>query len=328
MRKPFFLSIFIVFSLFELSSQGLQNPHIKMSVGIYVKYINLDESNGKFYADMYWWLKIPSGNNSDSTYLESISKIEFVNTQNIISNEIDERKFITSDSIKYFYKTGTIKAVFNYQPDFRKYPVDIQDLSIIIESPLLTDDSLVLLVDGKDDYQQDFIDQHVVINGFKLEHSFKNSVRSFYKTDFGDIKTGNASYSRYIFTLQIKRNYISFIYKILIPNFLLLIIAYLVFFIPSKELEVAVGCTVTSLLASIALQLTIDNNMPKIGYTTNADKLFYLFYFLIASALVQTVVSYTMAKRGFFKTERRLEMLGRIIYPIILVFGIFIILRH
>lgn len=135
---------------------------------------------------------------------------------------------------------------------------------------------------------------------------------------------GKAQYSRLTYGIVVKRSYLSFILKILIPNILLLVIAYLVFFIPSRELEVAVGCTVTSLLSSIALKLTIDSGLPKVGYTTYADQMFYLFYFLITSALVQTVFTYNLSKKGNIELENKLERMGRILYPVLLILGLFL----
>ncbi|HKR07458.1 MAG TPA: hypothetical protein VJY62_22680, partial [Bacteroidia bacterium] len=105
-------------------------------------------------------------------------------------------------------------------------------------------------------------------------------------------------------------------------NFLLLITSYLVFFIPARQLEVAVGLTVTSLLASIALQLTFQNALPEVGYLTKADKMSYLFYSLITFALVQTVVTFHLENKYKIELANRLEIMGRIFYPVILVFGL------
>jgi hypothetical protein len=46
---------------------------------------------------------------------------------------------------------------------------------------------------------------------------------------------------------------------------IILALAYLVSFIPARELGVAVGLTVTSVLACIAFQLTVADDLPSIG---------------------------------------------------------------
>jgi hypothetical protein len=56
------------------------------------------------------------------------------------------------------------------------------------------------------------------------------------------------------------------------------VLAYLVFFVPARELEVAVGLTVTSVLACIAFQLTVAGDLPHIGYVVTSDRIFHLCY--------------------------------------------------
>jgi hypothetical protein len=307
----------------------------KGEVGIYLKYINIDEGNASFYADLYWWITIKADSEfirKDSIaafnqYDSSFSQLEFINAIEIKSNEIQESKWIWKNGERYFYKTGNLKSSFNFIPDFRKYPIDNQELPIIIESPLLTADMLELKPEVIVDSSKKFIDKMVEIKGYTIDKVFGKSINNNYSTDFGDKYTGFKHYSRLTYTLDIKRNYLSYFLKIFLPNILLLVIAYLVFFIPAKELEVAVGCTVTSLLASIALKLTIDNNLPNVGYTTYSDELFYLFYFMITGALVQTVITYNFNKAGKHKAEYYLELFGRIFYPITLILGFWLILR-
>jgi hypothetical protein len=289
-------------------------------LGIYVKSITINQRDGIFYADLYWWIKLPRA--LDSTLVNDYSTIEFVNGIEI-SRTVVEKK-ITKD---YYYSTGQYKGEFRFKPDFHKYPIDQQQLPIIIESVSLAENLVRLSPDSAYLPKSGWSGEDVDIHGFRIQKAKWDEESKQYKTNFGDPELDRETkYSRITYEISVERISKSFILKILIPNILLLTITYLVFFIPAKYLEVAVGCTVTSLLASIALQLTTNGSLPEIGYLTNADKLFHLFYFLITFALVQTVITFGLEKQGKRAASLKLEIFGRWIFPIVLAFGLCLIL--
>lgn len=306
--------------LISINSESQIDGHI----GIYVKNLSVYQRDGVFKADLYWWIKLP--NVSNKKLLKEYAKIEFVNGTEIINTIVEER-----DTSNYYYVTGYYKGEFTFDPDYKNYPIDIQNLPIIIESVNLTEDYVHLVPDNNASTKSAFpiaLEKDIVIPGFSIVDADYEKQSKIYESDFGDPDfSSQAKYSRITCLIKIERDSTSFILKILIPNLFLLVITYLVFFIPARNLEVAVGCTVTSLLASIALQLTINSNLPDIGYLTNADKLFHLFYLLITLALVQTVLTFNLEKNGKEVLSQRLEILGRIGFPILLALGLLIILN-
>jgi hypothetical protein len=328
----------IITSLNCLSTQGQttysnsSNVHSprKAEIGLYIKYLTIEEENSTFQSDAYYWITIKkTDNKSLKYYKDSLSVLEYINGVTITEETFESKWIIKEKADTFFYRTGLMRGTFSYNADFRKYPQDIQELGFIIESPLLTTENLKL--EGEEDKNSScnyalYADSTIQIRGRHISSMAVQSETSRYNSDFGDKSIGRKEYSRYKAILYVERENISYLLKILVPNILLLVIAYLVFFIPAKELEVAVGCTVTSLLASIALKWTIDSSIPNVGYTTSTDKMFYLFYFLITLALVQTVITYNLQKIGRDRLEKRLDMVGRFLYPIILAVGLFIIL--
>ncbi len=292
----------------------------KVYIGVYIKNLSVNDRDESYIADIYWWIKfkIPS----DTGLIKEMSKLEFTNSQEIQS-VISEQK--TIGNIRYV--TGQYKGLFKYKANYRDYPVDRQELPIIIESLNLSSDQLILIPDSTA-YAQTLdkksrkasLDPDIEIPQYSIESAKFSRTSKLYNTNFGDPTMDvHLSYSRITYKIIIQRKSMSFILKILIPNIFLLVIAYLVFFIPAIQLDVAVGCTVTSLLASIALQLAISNGLPEVGYLTNADKLFYSFYFLITAALVQTVISFGLEKRGKTKIAKLSDLIGRIVYPVIAI---------
>jgi hypothetical protein len=80
--------------------------------------------------------------------------------------------------------------------------------------------------------------------------------------------------------------------------------------------------SVTSLITAIAFQWTISDDLPEVGYFTKVDKVYYLGYFLIMSAIVQTIYTYNLEQRGEIKLATTLEVLGRVLFPVIFILGL------
>ena len=315
------LLIFIFSSSFTFCQQIIK-------FGIYVKTLKVN-NEGEFYADFYWWLKIPNNNLLDSVQLSQISDFEIVNAKNDLIKTIDLSS-INSNLNKY-YIYGTCKGTFKYKPDFTLYPLDTQKIDIIIENPSLEKEKLIYVNDdssyvgdhnGKIGIEEEFnAPDSKIVGGVINEISNK-----VYYTTFGDPKlTKESTYSRLTYKIKIVRKSGFYFQKILVPCVLLLIISYLVFFIRAKDLEVAVGCTVTSVLACIAIQLVIADDLPAIGYITLADKLFYFFYFMMSYALVQTVFSYNLERNEKKELSNKLEKISRWLFPIVSIIGILLI---
>jgi Neurotransmitter-gated ion-channel transmembrane region. len=165
------------------------------------------------------------------------------------------------------------------------------------------------------------------IGGVTVERAPRAFTRQDYLTNFGDPSSQHAasSFARVTFTIETTRASGPYLIKILIPLLIILALAYLVFFVPARDLDVAVGLTVTSVLASIAFQLTVADDLPSIGYIVTSDQIFYLCYFLIMAAMVETVYTHHLEKRGREQVAARVELWARFLFPALLVVGFFAI---
>jgi hypothetical protein len=75
---------------------------------------------------------------------------------------------------------------------------------------------------------------------------------------------------------------------------------------------------VTAMSAAIAFQWTISNDLPKVGYLTAVDNIFYLNYLLIMVSMIQSVWTYHLDKKGNTNLSVRFEGIGRFLIPFIL----------
>ena len=112
--------------------------------------------------------------------------------------------------------------------------------------------------------------------------------------------------------------------KIAFPLFIVLFLAYLVFFIPDYEIGTSSSLTVTSLLAAIAFQWTMNDSLPRVSYLTVIDKIFYIVYLFVFYAMTQTIVTFNLSKGtdGQKAFSERLEAWSRVLYPITFVVSV------
>jgi hypothetical protein len=313
--------LFIVVLSFLFSDHCLAVEQTKVEFGLYMRELTIDCKNQCFTADFYWWEKFKAP--SDSAYLEEIKTPEFLHSQMIESDSI---QVLTFGNIVYIQ--GRYKGTFSFNANYRDYPMDWQSLPLKIENVSLPLANAVLIADTSSYFTDKYTQTHLALDTFIrvpdydiMQTKYPSLIKTYY-TNFGNpsVDEKKIAYSRLVYTVTIKRQSQSFILKILIPNILLLIIAYMVFFLPADRIDIAVGSTVTCMLASIALQFTINSALPDIGYLTRADKLFYLFYLLITYSFVHSVVASRLELKG--KETMKRKQLGRILFPLLAIGGI------
>ena len=258
-----------------------------------------------------------------------MKSIEFINGD--VDSEVIEERI---DSVnKYYFVNGICKATFPYKSDFKQFPFDKQILNIAIENTSTNFDNMVYVPDNQNLFINKLSDKNIdILNGGQFSISkldFQSSVYT-YQTNFGDpaIK-GFDKYSRLNFSIAISHNSFDVLQKIALPLLVVLILAYLVFFIPDYEIGTASALTVTALLAGIAFQWTINDSLPKVSYIMLIDKLFYLVYFFIFYAMTQTVVTFNMSK-GSEKSKilsEKLEWHSRYLFPICFIIGFLVLIN-
>lgn len=249
-----------------------------------------------FEADVYWWLRYPEPANPEQSRL--IEAVEFLNADPDSGAKKElECKVIDTPEGRCRYSHYRTKAVFHFSPDFRRYPFDRQRMPLVLEHETLDTGALVF-VDDVSSYGRGGRPEHLwglgeslTLPEFVLVGAGRSITSHRHETDFGDLSMPSNTFvcSRFTMTVEVARDYMPYLIKIMIPLAICLILPYLVFYIPSANLEVAPGLTVTSLLACVAIQLTVVPGLPNVGYIVVSDKMFSLGYLLAMLAMAHTV---------------------------------------
>ena len=122
------------------------------------------------------------------------------------------------------------------------------------------------------------------------------------------------------FEIEVERNYLYFLTKILIPIFIIIGLTYSVMWINTKELESRLTVSVVCFLALITYTFIIDKDLPKLSYLTIMDYIILISYIFAAIPTIQSI--YASRHRVYEKAliiDRRSRILLPVSYFIVII---------
>jgi hypothetical protein len=265
----------------------------KLVIGLHITDCNnIDLRSGAFNAEFYYWLRYSVDAGDDKT----IERLDFVNGRLDLQEE-QERKRI-GDEIYVVFK---VKGTFRFDPNLRTYPFDSQKLPIKIEHSVYDRDATVF-VDDIRSYargghpKESCLCEALRIPEYKVTTVSRNISDVVYNTDFGDYSapTADSTYSRFAVSLTIERIYWPYLFKILLPLWVIWLMGYLMFLLPPKEIQGAIAISMSALLSCIAFEVTISQSLPPVGYLITCDKFFIVAYVLLSMNLAASLLAYRL----------------------------------
>ena len=171
--------------------------------------------------------------------------------------------------------------------DYREFPFDAHSLSVSF-SPIIFDDSEIVFealpgVKGAND-------------AFSLEGWAVDPPSISITTEpYPGRREGQES--RITITMQARRETGYWIYKLVIPLILIVLMSGSVFFLPPESNRSQIAVAVTTMLTLIAYQFALANDLPRVSYLTRADHLILGSSILVFGALIKaTAVAVLLAR--------------------------------
>jgi len=229
--------------------------------------------------------------------LESVNFNEYRYDADVREGLKNKEKLVSSVfDLTYNKKSGNLrslrteKGIFFIRQDFdfRKFPFDTQKLIITIESGTGSlsnhygGDSLVTFLTPEkgpfinlEKYKKKNYLKDWTIKEVKIKSREKIDNNYYYKETDSLI-----NYSENVLDVEIiiKRNVRHYTYKIMLPVFLILCIAWYVLWIPTRKYETRLNTSIIALLALIAYNFVFQDDIPKLNYLTNLDRYILLSY--------------------------------------------------
>jgi hypothetical protein len=163
---------------------------------------------------------------------------------------------------------------FNMDFNYKSFPFDKQKIVIRLINGYDMSDGLLTL----SDYSKknlNFFQKNNKINGWKIVDS---------KIAYNHIQEPNYIYpsSTVDLELYIERESGYYLYKVILPIIIILVVCWSSIWILPKELEAKLTITIVCLLSLIAYNFVIDGELPKLEYLTIIDWIVLVSYFYAA----------------------------------------------
>ncbi len=285
---------------------------------------------------------------------KTICNLEQINFENLIYSPIEETAFlqqfdIDDDKVKTFYEQSysskldktyslaSYEGVAKIKSDFdlRKFPFDSQILKIEILSPYSID------MNEEGNWNRPYIsiinakkNVYYNLNNYKQKNYLKEwTISKVEVINELDLSEGASPYDsekivtytddKIVLKLIVDRNTNYFIFKIIIPVFLILAIAWSVMWIPPNQVESRLTTSIVSLLALIAYNFVFNEDLPKLSYLTSLDRYILLSYLFCAIPTFLTIYFSRLTKKDYYialSVNKKSRLLGIIIYGITTAF--------
>ena len=131
----------------------------------------------------------------------------------------------------------------------------------------------------------------------------------------------------YVVMIELERKAGYYIFKVIFPILLILLICWSVVWVDPKELESRLTITIVCLLSLIAYNFVIDSELPKLEYLTVLDWIILISYVYATIPNLLSVVSFRLLKTNLplgNKIERLSKRYGLASYISMIFFIIFL----
>lgn len=234
--------------------------------------------------------------------------LTFANEEGSRGTEDQQLILLADGTLQYQEK---LDVVLEANFDLERFPFDEQVLEIEIESFAWDAEYLVL---HKEDERIGFSD------GFDLPEWRIERV----ETALEAVKEvrDRAPFSELLIEVHVSRQSGYYIWKVLIPLFLLVAVSWAVFWMPIEVVADRMSLSMTGLLTIVAYQFVISGGLPKVSYFTFMDSLLMVSFLLMILAIAENMTAHALHARGRTDLARKLDHACRWGFPLVLVLSI------
>lgn len=125
--------------------------------------------------------------------------------------------------------------------------------------------------------------------------------------------------SGFAFDFIAKRDQWHYIWKVILPLLLIVIMSWSVFWIDPANAGTQIAVATTSMLTLIAYRFAIDTQVPKVPYMTRLDQFIVVGTVLVFCSLIQVVITARLDQLGRKALAKRVDHISRVAFPIAFV---------
>ena len=226
--------------------------------------------------------------------------------------------FINEDYLSILYKS---KGEYNFKTDFKlhSFPFDRQKIKVFAyQSRYSLGEYQASVSDWTKRRLISFANKENAIQGWNIvNHSANYKV---YKDPNSQFYNDGVEL---VLTIERKSSY--YIFKVILPIVLILMVCWSAVWIDPKEIESRLTITIVCLLSLIAYNFVIDSDMPKLEYLTIMDYIILISYVYAAIPNFLSIYSFQLIKKNkplaekYEAIEKRYGLLSYILIIFIIV---------
>lgn len=312
-------SFFIIASLFSFST--LLTAKEEVTVGVYVNDIQtLDLKTHSYVVDAYLWFR---WKNPD---IDPASSFEFINSTESWGHTKtnDFEKPIKLPNGEY-YQVVRVQGKFSKKLPLYDYPFDKQKLGIEFEDTTIEAKEFSYVLDKN----PITVNPELQIPGFQIGKASINASTRSYPTNFGDLRDrATDSFSRIQVDIPIERSVLAYTLKLIFPIFCVIFCALLIFFLHPSRVDARVGIGITALLTIVALQMTLNEDLPEIDYLVLMDKVYLAGYLFVIACLALVIRTARLHDRELCDRAVRIDRRSVLILAPLYVLALVLILAR
>jgi len=303
----------------------------QVSVGIWIADItSIDSAQQSFTAEIAVVLRwkdprlAHTGNGVVRYPLEQVwhPRIAVVNETNSVSRKFPDLVEVEPDG-RVTYRQRYAGA-FSQPLRLRSFPFDRQTFRLQFVAVRYRANEVQFVPD------QDWID-----NGLKQAGGIATSIalpdwtiESWNTKSLSYALAPGFEYSGYAFEFTASRNAQHYVWKVILPLVLIVIMSWAVFWIDPVTSNSQISIAVTSMLTLIAYRFAIDNQLPRLPYTTNLDAFILMSTVLVFFSFIEVLVTTILENQKRNRLAITIDRSCRVIFPVIFLLASMSIFVH
>jgi hypothetical protein len=205
------------------------------------------------------------------------------------------------------YQVYRIEGQFTHPFSLQAYPFDEQVLPVEIEEAKLPATSLLYVADEAASGS----DKALHIPGWTIAQTSSAASIAKFDTNFGDPRAGvRDQYANFRIAVRVERPTRGLLVKTIVPLAIVILVTFVVFFIPATSLDARFALTVTALLSAVALHFTMQTDLPEVTYLVLLDKVYILSYVVILLATFSSIASFRLVEGDRQRLAKRVDMVS------------------
>jgi hypothetical protein len=227
--------------------------------------------------------------------------LEFVKARDV-KKESDEELLVSPDGTAVYVQHMWV--TLSTDLDLTNFPFDEHVLRINLESFTHGSDELRFAISDASISAAEFS----VVEGWRLV-GIKGSVQEHH------YPAENETYSRFVAEVRVRRESPYYLWKIVLPLVLIMVMSWSVFWLDPGEIEAQMGVAVTSMLSVVAFNFAIADTLPRISYVTRMDVFIVLGYVFVFATFLENLVTHWYVRKDDHERANRVDFWCRILFP-------------